>query len=104
MRFHKAAKPLVGNVEAAGEAFHRNQRINPTRIQAGCLDRLHVMVAPLILGAGRATFAFGAIDRIEEALHLLARAHPLGRDILFDCDLSAHRVLVWRAQAKKSIY
>ena len=73
-------------------------------IQAGCLDRLYIMVAPLILGAGRASFAFGAVDRIEEALHPSARTHPLGSDILFDCDLSAQRVPVWRAQAKKSMY
>ena len=73
-------------------------------IQAGCLDRLHIMVAPLILGSGRPSFAFGAVDRIEDALHPSARAHRLGNDILFDCDLSAQRVPVWRAQAKKSMY
>jgi diaminohydroxyphosphoribosylaminopyrimidine deaminase / 5-amino-6-(5-phosphoribosylamino)uracil reductase len=71
-------------------------------VQAGCLDRLHVMVAPLILGAGRPSFAFGAVDRIEEALHPSARPHRLGNDILFDCDLSARRVPVWYAQVKKS--
>jgi diaminohydroxyphosphoribosylaminopyrimidine deaminase / 5-amino-6-(5-phosphoribosylamino)uracil reductase len=73
-------------------------------VQTGCLDRLHIMVAPLILGAGRPSFAFGAVDRIEEALHPSARAHRLGNDILFDCDLSAQRVPVWRARAKKSLY
>ena len=73
-------------------------------IQAGCLDRLHIMVAPLILGAGRPSFAFGAVDRLEEALHPSTRAHLLGNDILFDCDLSAQRVPVWRAQAKKPVY
>lgn len=72
-------------------------------VQAGCLDRLHIMVAPLILGAGRPSFAFGAVDRIEEALHPSARPHRLGNDVLFDCDLSAQRVPVWRAQAKKSM-
>jgi riboflavin-specific deaminase-like protein len=73
-------------------------------IQTGCLDRLHIMVAPLILGSGRPSFAFGAVDRIEDGLHPSARAHRLGNDILFDCDLSAQRVPVWRAQAKKSMY
>jgi riboflavin-specific deaminase-like protein len=72
-------------------------------LQANCLDRLHVLVAPLILGAGRSSFAFGAIDRIEEALHPAVCAHRLGDDMLFDCDLSAQRVPVWRAQAKKSM-
>ena len=37
-------------------------------LQAGCLDRLHVIVAPLILGAGGRSFAFGAIDRLDEVL------------------------------------
>jgi riboflavin-specific deaminase-like protein len=73
-------------------------------IQAGCLDRLHIMVAPLILGAGRPSFAFGAVDRIEEALHPSTRSHHLGNDILFDCDLSARRVPVWYAQMKKAKY
>lgn len=72
-------------------------------IQAGCLDRLHIMVAPLILGAGPPSFAFGAVDRLEEALHPLARPHRLGNDILFDCDLSAQRVLVWPAKATKCV-
>jgi len=72
-------------------------------LQASCLDRLHVSVAPLILGAGRPSFAFGAIDRLEEALHPAACAHRLGEDMLFDCDLSAQRVSIWRTHAKESM-
>lgn len=64
-------------------------------LQAGCLDRLHVIVAPLILGAGRPSFAFGAIDRLEDALRPPACVYRLGDDILFDFDLSATRVPVW---------
>ena len=67
-------------------------------LQAGCLDRLHVMVAPLILGAGRPGFAFGAIDRVEEALRLPAHIYQLDEDVLFDIDLSSARVPVWYAQ------
>lgn len=67
-------------------------------LEARCLDRLHVVIAPLILGAGRPSLAFGAIDRLEEAVRLSARTHWLGQDMLFDCDLSAQRMLVWRAQ------
>lgn len=61
-------------------------------LQAGCLDRLHVIVAPLILGAGRPSFAFGAIDRLEDALRPPMCVYRLGDDILFDFDLSATRV------------
>ena len=67
-------------------------------LQCRCLDRLHVVIAPLILGAGRPSFAFGAIDRLEEAMHPPVRTHQLENDVLFDCDLSAQRVPVWRAQ------
>ncbi len=67
-------------------------------LRAGCLDRLHMLVAPLILGAGRSSFTFGAIDRVEEALRPRVRVHHLGDETLFDCDLSAQRVPVWRAQ------
>jgi diaminohydroxyphosphoribosylaminopyrimidine deaminase/5-amino-6-(5-phosphoribosylamino)uracil reductase len=67
-------------------------------LQAGCLDRLHVVIAPLILGAGRPSFAFGAIDRLEEAMRPPVRTHQLDHDMLLDCDLSAQRVPVWRAQ------
>jgi riboflavin-specific deaminase-like protein len=66
-------------------------------LQAGCLDRLHVIVAPLILGAGRPSFAFGAIDRLEDALRPPTRVYRLGDDILFDFDLSCTRVPIWRA-------
>ena len=69
-------------------------------LQANCLDRLHVLVAPLILGAGPPSFAFGAIDRIEEALHPAACPHRLGDDMLFDCDLSAKRIPVWRTNTE----
>ena len=67
-------------------------------LQAGCLDRVHIVVAPLILGAGRPSLAFGAIDRVEEALRPSVRTHRLGDEMLFDCDFSAHRIEIWRAQ------
>jgi diaminohydroxyphosphoribosylaminopyrimidine deaminase / 5-amino-6-(5-phosphoribosylamino)uracil reductase len=70
-------------------------------LQAGCLDRLHVIVAPLILGAGRPSFAFGAIDHLEDALRPPTCVYRLGDDILFDFDLSNSRVPIWHA--KKSI-
>jgi len=67
-------------------------------LQSRCLDRLHVVIAPLILGAGRPSLAFGAIDRLEDAMRPPVRTHQLDVDVLFDCDLSAQRVPVWRVQ------
>ena len=69
-------------------------------LAAGCLDRLHVMVAPIIIGSGRASFILPEIERAEQALRVPMRAHQIGDEVLFDCDLSAQRVRV--GVAKKS--
>ena len=67
-------------------------------MSAGCLDRLHVMVAPIILGTGRAGISLAPIDRVDHALRPPTRAYPIGEDVLFDCDLSAARVPIGRAR------
>jgi len=67
-------------------------------LAAGCLDRLHVMVAPIILGAGRASFILPPIERADQALRMPIRAHQLDDEVLFDCDLSAQRVPIGRAK------
>ena len=68
-------------------------------LTAGCLDRLHVVVAPIILGAaGRASFILPPIERADQALRMPIRAHQLDDEVLFDCDLSAQRVPVGRAK------
>jgi riboflavin-specific deaminase-like protein len=69
-------------------------------LAARCLDRLHILVAPIILGTGRASLALPAIDRVDEAVRAPMRAHVLGSDLLLDCDLSAQRVPI--GLAKKS--
>jgi diaminohydroxyphosphoribosylaminopyrimidine deaminase/5-amino-6-(5-phosphoribosylamino)uracil reductase len=60
-------------------------------LAAGCLDRLHVMVAPIILGSGRAGFALPPIARADEAKRLPVRVFRLDDETLFDVDLSAQR-------------
>jgi diaminohydroxyphosphoribosylaminopyrimidine deaminase / 5-amino-6-(5-phosphoribosylamino)uracil reductase len=67
---------------------------------AGCLDRLHVVVAPMILGTGKPSFTLPRIDRVDRALRPPMRTHLLGDEVLFDCDLSTQRLLV--GAAKKS--
>jgi riboflavin-specific deaminase-like protein len=67
-------------------------------LTAGCLDRLHVVVAPIILGAGRASFILPPIERADQALRLPIRAYQLDDEVLFDCDLSAQRVPTARAK------
>jgi riboflavin-specific deaminase-like protein len=57
-------------------------------IQARCLDRLHVIVAPIIMGSGRPGFSLPAIEHMDQAQRLVVHAHKLDDELLFDCDLS----------------
>jgi diaminohydroxyphosphoribosylaminopyrimidine deaminase / 5-amino-6-(5-phosphoribosylamino)uracil reductase len=61
-------------------------------LEARCLDRLHVMIAPIIIGAGPSSVTLPPIARVEHALRAPIRAHVLGEELLLDCDLSAQRV------------
>jgi diaminohydroxyphosphoribosylaminopyrimidine deaminase/5-amino-6-(5-phosphoribosylamino)uracil reductase len=58
-------------------------------VAAGALDRLHVAVAPLLIGSGPAGFRLAPVDRLDQALRPPAAVYQLGSDILFDCDLRA---------------
>jgi diaminohydroxyphosphoribosylaminopyrimidine deaminase / 5-amino-6-(5-phosphoribosylamino)uracil reductase len=66
-------------------------------LAASCLDRLHMLVAPIILGAGPAGLTLAPIARVNEALRPAVRVHRIAQEVLFDCDLSAHRAPVFRA-------
>jgi diaminohydroxyphosphoribosylaminopyrimidine deaminase / 5-amino-6-(5-phosphoribosylamino)uracil reductase len=67
-------------------------------LAAGCLDRLHIVVAPIILGSGPSSLAMAPIKRVEEAKRAPIRAHLLGEEVLLDCDLTAQRVPIGRAK------
>jgi diaminohydroxyphosphoribosylaminopyrimidine deaminase / 5-amino-6-(5-phosphoribosylamino)uracil reductase len=69
-------------------------------LAAGCLDRLHVMIAPMIIGAGPSSVSLAPIERVQQAIKAPMRAHVLGDDVLLDCDLSAQRIGI--GIAKKS--
>lgn len=57
-------------------------------IEAKALDRLHVLVAPVIIGSGRQGIDLAPIDDLREALRPPVRVWPFpGGDVLFDCDL-----------------
>jgi riboflavin-specific deaminase-like protein len=61
-------------------------------LAAGCLDRLHVVIAPIIIGAGPTSVSLPPIAKLEHARRAPMRAHSLGDELLLDCDLSAQRV------------
>jgi len=67
-------------------------------VAARCLDRLHVLVAPIILGAGRSSLTLPPIERLDEAMRAPMHVHNLGGDVLLDCDLSAQRLPIGRAK------
>jgi riboflavin-specific deaminase-like protein len=54
-------------------------------LAAGCVDRLHVAVAPMLIGSGTAAVALAPIARVDEALRLAMDPYRLGDDVLFDC-------------------
>lgn len=54
-------------------------------IEAGVVDRLHVTIAPLLLGSGRPVLTLPAIARVDEARRLVAHPFGLGEDLLWDC-------------------
>src|SRR6476660_1794662 len=67
-------------------------------LTAGCLDRLHVIVAPIILGAGRPGIALPPVERADQAMRVPMHMHRIDDEILFDCDLSAQRLPVGTAK------
>jgi riboflavin-specific deaminase-like protein len=69
-------------------------------LAAGCLDRLHVMIAPMIIGAGPSSVSLSPIERVDQAIKAPISAHILGDEVLLDCDLSAQRIAI--GIAKKS--
>ena len=69
-------------------------------IAARCLDRLHVNVAPVMLGAGGPGIDLPPLERADQAHRMPVRVHRIEDDVLFDCDLSGQRVAI--GVAKKS--
>jgi len=67
-------------------------------IAAGCLDRLHVMVAPIMFGSGQTGVTLAPIATADQALRSPMRAHLIGDEVLLDCDLTAQRVVIGRAK------
>lgn len=61
-------------------------------IDADAVDRLHVLVAPLLLGTGKTGLTLAPISRLDEARRPATRVHVLADgDVLFDCDLRSSR-------------
>lgn len=58
-------------------------------LEAGLLRRLHVAVAPLIIGAGPAGLSTAPVARLADALRPETRVYGLDTDVVFDCSFPA---------------
>jgi len=58
-------------------------------LEAGCLDRLQITIAPIIIGSGRPSIAFPGCQALHQAVRPRVRRFDLGGDTLFDCDFGA---------------
>lgn len=56
-------------------------------LQSGALDRLHVTIAPLLMGGGIPAFPLPPVDRLADASRFGWTIHPLGGDLLVDIPL-----------------
>ena len=57
-------------------------------LDAKAVDLLQVLVAPIILGSGKAGFALDPIDKLDEAIRPQTTVHLFNDgDVLFTCDL-----------------
>jgi len=61
-------------------------------LAAGALDRLHLLVAPVLIGSGYPGLVLPPIATMAQALRPIVHPHLLGQgEILFDCDLREAR-------------
>ena len=57
-------------------------------IDVDCLDRLHLLVGPVIIGSGKQGLSLNPVNSLSQALRPATTCFPLpGGDVLFDCDL-----------------
>lgn len=60
-------------------------------IEAGMVDRLHVMVAPMIIGSGKTGLELRPIAKLSDAKRPVTHVHVMpDGDVLFDCDLRSN--------------
>ncbi len=54
-------------------------------LAAGAVDRLHLSIAPMVIGSGPTGICLPPIDQLDEAMRPRTKVHHLGQDVLFDC-------------------
>jgi diaminohydroxyphosphoribosylaminopyrimidine deaminase / 5-amino-6-(5-phosphoribosylamino)uracil reductase len=61
-----------------------------TFLEANLLDRLHVAIAPLLIGNGRPAIRLPPRAALGDCHRPRYRVFRMGNDVLFDCDLTPH--------------
>ena len=56
-------------------------------LEGDLLDRLHVAIAPLLIGEGRPAIRLAGRDALRDCRRPQHRVYRMGADVLFDCDL-----------------
>lgn len=56
-------------------------------IRARLLDRLHLTIAPMLIGSGAPALNLPPVEQLSDAMPLRFQHFALGHDLLFDCDL-----------------
>jgi len=67
-------------------------------VAARCLHRLHVAIAPLLIGSGPSGLVLPPIDRLDIALRPPAHCYRLDTDMLWDLELDATGSLANRSR------
>lgn len=63
-------------------------------LDAGALDRLHLLVGPVIIGSGKAGLQLRPVSRLDAAIRPRITVYPLaGGDVIFDCDVSTQNAV-----------
>jgi riboflavin-specific deaminase-like protein len=58
-------------------------------VDADLVDRLHVSVAPIIIGSGPAGISLAPVERLSDVRRPDVSVYNIGTDIVFDCHLRA---------------
>ena len=60
-------------------------------LEKGLLDRLHVAIAPLLIGSGPQSLTTSPVGTLKQALRPQTSVFNLGSDMLFDCVMTTER-------------
>ena len=87
---HFDLKALLDKLEDCGLCilFVEGGGVTVSRfLQQGCLDRLHLAIAPVIIGSGREGLRLPEVLAMRDCLRPRHRIWPMGDDMLWDFDL-----------------